>query len=98
MNTSERIKMIKAMEMIARNLNNEAHLHTWLIEGVADGDIAYGDLTVQESDVDDLEYYMEDESFADLMDSFLYAMFRAYKSGAGLYCDGVASKPEGDQD
>ena len=44
MNKAERIKMVKAMEYIARNLNNEHIFYRWLMTGVADGDIAYGDL------------------------------------------------------
>ena len=37
MNTNERIKMLKAMEFIARNVNNESFLNGWLALGVADG-------------------------------------------------------------
>lgn len=59
--------------------------------GVADGDIEYGDLSVGPDDADELEYYMEDEPFADLMDTFLRCMAHARRDG-GLYCDGVVSK------
>lgn len=65
MNTNERIKMLKAMEFIARNVNNESFLNGWLALGVADGDIEYGDLSVGPDDADELEYYMEDEPLAD---------------------------------
>lgn len=91
MNTIERIKMVKAMEFIARQLNNEGHIMPWLSVGVADGDIEYGDLDVKPDDHDNLEYYIRDEDFADLMDTFLYCMKKAAKSG-GLYCDGIVSK------
>lgn len=37
------------------------------------------------------EYYTEDEHFADLMDTFLWCMEKACKSG-GLYCNGIVSK------
>ena len=87
----ERIKMLKAMEFIARNVNNESFLNGWLALGVADGDIEYGDLSVGPDDADELEYYMEDEPFADLMDTFLRCMAHARRDG-GLYCDGVVSK------
>ena len=91
MNTPERIKMVKAMEFIARNLNDEQIFETWLIAGVADGDIVYGDLCSNTAD-SDAEFYAEnDERFADLMDTFLFCMKKATKSG-GLYCDGVVSK------
>lgn len=63
----------------------------WLALGVADGDIEYGDLSVGPDDADELEYYMEDEPFADLMDTFLRCMAHARRDG-GLYCDGVVSK------
>ena len=44
MNTKERVKMVKAMEYIARQLNDESIFMGWLSIGVADGDIPYGDL------------------------------------------------------
>lgn len=91
MNKSERVKMVKAMEFIARQLNDENILYTWLTLGVADGDVNYGDLT--ETDDGDLEmYFDEDDDFADLMDAFLHCMQRAAKSD-GLYCDDVCSAP-----
>ena len=83
----ERAKMISAMEFIARQVNDEAVFEGWLLSGVADGDIEYGHL----GDPDDLEYYMEDDEFSELMALFLRLMGRAKKSG-GLYCDGVVSK------
>lgn len=89
----ERIKMIKAMEFIARQINDEEILCGWLSIGVADGDIEYGDLDVKKCDNEDLEYYLEDVIFADLMDTFLHEMSKAKKSG-GLYCGGVVSKEE----
>ena len=93
MNTTERIKMVKAMEYIARQINDEEVFYGWLSIGVADGDIIYGDLDVLPDDQDTLEYYIEDEDFADLMDTFLHEMAKAKKSG-GLYCDNVVSKPK----
>lgn len=92
MNKAERITMVKAMEFITRNLNDEEIFSDWLSIGVADGDIEYGDVTVNPDAAEDLEYYLEDENFADLMDTFLQLMKAANKSG-GLYCDGVVSKP-----
>lgn len=86
MNRMERNKLVCAMEYIARQINDEEVLESWFVSGVADGDISYGDLT---TDCED--YYDNDEYFADLMDTFLWVMERAYKSG-GLYCDGIVSK------
>ena len=92
MNTNERIKMVKAMEYIARQLNDESILiDLWFTYGVADGDIDYGDLNVNAEDIDNLEYYIDDEEFADLMKLFMQCMKSAAKSG-GLYCDDVVSK------
>ena len=91
MNVSERIKMVKAMEFIARQVNDEGVFESWLIDGVADGDIKYGDLEVRDEDREELEVYIEDESFADLMHTFLYVMKKASRSG-GLCCDDVVSE------
>lgn len=92
MKAIERVKMIKAMEFIARNINDEnIFVNRWLAAGVADGDIDYGDLSADNEDAENLEYYMDDAAFADLMELFLRCMAAAKKSG-GLYCDGVVSK------
>lgn len=44
MNKQERVKMVKAMEYIARQINDEDVFEGWLVSGVEDGDIDYGDL------------------------------------------------------
>ena len=87
MNRVEREKMVRAMEMIARNVNDEELLESWLTVGVADGDIPYGKLELSE-DFD--EYYIDDTNFKNLMSVFLRTMHYAWKDG-GLYCDGVVS-------
>ena len=79
--------MVVAMEFIARQINDEDVFEPWLINGVADGDITYNSLDINEVD----EYYIEDDNFCDLMDCFLHRMYGAYKSG-GLYCDDVVTK------
>ena len=84
---TERTKMVKAMEYIARQINDEEVFEGWLMCGVADGDITYGDLDGGEVD----EYYIEDDHFRGLMDEFLILMGRARRSG-GLYCGGIVSK------
>ena len=85
MNLSRRAKVIRAMETIARCVNDEEVFYRWLLCGVADGDI--DDDTTDE----DLEYYCEDKTFADLMERFLDLMTAAKKSG-GLYEDRIVSK------
>ena len=88
MNREERMKMVKAMEYIARQLNDEGIFGAWLIDGVADGDIAYGDLSAEAGE--DIDWYIEDQHFSDLRDTFLRCMKAAKRSG-GLYCDRVVS-------
>lgn len=87
MQLSIRAKMVRAMEFIARQVNDEEVFESWLMYGVADGDI-----DGEETD-EDLSYYCEDKNFADLMEQFLDLMKIAKKSG-GLYCDRVISKYE----
>ena len=85
MNLSRRAKVVRAMETIARCVNDEEVFYRWLLCGIADGDI--DDDTTDE----DLEYYCEDKTFADLMERFLDLMTAAKKSG-GLYEDRIVSK------
>lgn len=96
MKLDERIKMVKAMEYIARQVNDEEVFDLWLTLGVADGDIEYGDLSAYENlENDDAAWYADDDKiFAELMELFLDLMKSAKRSG-GLYCDGVVSKKEG---
>lgn len=77
MDKVKRIKVIKAMELLARQINDEEVFERWLTYGVADGD-------------NDFKYYTNDETFSELMTTFLQCMSNAKKSG-GLYCDGVLS-------
>ena len=91
MDKIERIKCVKAMEFMARQINDEEVFEEWLMDGVADGDIDAGELDVKSGDEDLLDYYIQDDHFAELMDTFAHAIARARKSG-GLYCDGVVSK------
>lgn len=86
-NRTERLKMVQAMEYIARQVNDEEVFEYWLMDGVADGDIRYGDFDIANVD----EYYTEDEHFRDLMDCFLRLMASAKRSG-GLYCGGMVTR------
>ena len=49
MNKVERAKMIVAMEFIARQINDEDVFDRWLMCGVADGDIDYGNFNLGNS-------------------------------------------------
>lgn len=79
----ERAEMVRAMDLIARTINDEEIFEPWLINGVADGDID-GTETDEE-----LDYYCEDDQFSDLMELFLRLMQRAKTNG--LYCNGIVS-------
>ena len=92
MKQEERIKMVKAMEYICRQINDEEVFEPWLMLGVADDDIPYGDLSPVNND-GALEYYIWDKHFAELMGCFLRRMSAARRSG-GLYCDGILSEGE----
>ncbi len=92
MDMKERCDIVRAMERIARAVNDEEVFEEWLISGVADGDIEEG--TTDE----ELDYYVKDDAvFAELMDVFLHVMKRAYKSG-GLYVDRVVSRMMPDEE
>ena len=94
MNKLERIRMIQSMEFIIRNLNDERDIVSWFEIGVADGDIKYGDFGSTEKHFDDLDCYLSDDDFADLMDTFACIMHDAtHRDCSGcFYCDGVLSK------
>ena len=89
MNNHQRCMVIRAMETIIKAVNNTELITHWRVEAIADGDIRPG--TTDE----DLEYYIEDKAFADLMDTFLRVMRNAQEDG-GLYVDGIVSKSEGE--
>lgn len=88
LNKKKRIEVVRAMETLARSINDETVFYKWLLCGVADGDIN------ENTPDEELEFYVEDDKmFADLMHTFLKCMNGAYKSG-GLYVDNVVSKEE----
>lgn len=84
MNIPERLKLLRAIDLIARSCNNEDHIDYWLTNGIADGDA--------DSDKE-LDFYTNDGNFAEVMDAFLETMHLARENG-GLYCDGVTNDPE----
>ncbi len=84
MKIKERAKVVRAMETICRCINDEEAFMPWLMVGVADGDIT------EETTDEDLEYYCEDDTFAELMYVFLRRMKAAQEGG--LYADGIVSK------
>ena len=88
---NDRAKMILAMEFVARQINDEDVFDRWLMCGVADGDIPYGSMNIDDVDED----YLNNSSFEDVMSCFLRCMKGAYNSG-GLYCGDVVCKDKND--
>ena len=76
-----RIEFVKAMDMIARSVNDEEILEQWLTFGVADEDI--NEDTPDEYIAD---MYCEPDCMKSLLDTFLSVMTKARKSG-GLFVD-----------
>lgn len=89
----ERRKAIVCMEYLARQINDEDILMSWLMCGVPDGDIKYGDLNLDAVYSED--YMVSDGGFKDIMTCFLRCMSRAYASG-GLWCGDVVSGTKGE--
>ena len=87
----EKLLMVKAMEFICRHINNENVFDGWLMCGVADGDIEFGDFSIDNFDEDLATTYIEDdEDFAELMGCFLRRMAQAGEDG-GLVCGKIVS-------
>lgn len=81
-----RAEVVKAMETLVRCINYEDIIDSWLMVGVADGDIRE-DTTLEE--IAEMGY-VDDAEFKDLMTLFLRLMDRASRNG-GLYCDRITS-------
>ena len=87
-NLKERVSVIKAMDTIVRSLNDEEYVAWWLEDGVPDGEI-------DEETTDEELYWLvdDDESFADIMSTFIKIMRRQPVNGA-MWVDNVLSKEE----
>lgn len=96
MNTDERIRMVQSMEFIMRNLNRWDDIAGWLTIGVADGDIDYMDFSMNDVVKKNLDSYIQDDYFADLMDTFCAIIRKTTNDGisGALYCDGIVSRPQ----
>ena len=86
--SKERASVVRAMDILARSINDEDILMEWLELGVADHYGSYANASDEELE----SYYDDDDMFAGLMDVFLDVMSQAKKSG-GLYVDNIVSKP-----
>lgn len=87
-NPKERVRMIKAMDVIARSINDEDVFEGWLMCGVADGDI-----DADTTDEDILSMYGDSETLQELMECFMRCMTSARVNG-GLYCDSITTREE----
>lgn len=77
----EKASLVLAMEYMVRNINDEEIIDGWLMAGVADGDIEYGECDADAVD----EYYTDDGNFKELVGCFTRRLKFATESG-GL-CD-----------
>lgn len=75
--SKNRAEMVKAMDLLARSVNNEEYLEPWLMCGVADGDIT-SETTLQE--IIELGY-TDDDTYNELTEVFLRVMSYARKDG-----------------
>ena len=79
-NVAKRIELIKAMDIIARRINDEGILiGDWFVGGVPDGLVKEGDEAITD--------HTDDESLKNFMDCFMRCMVRASKSGGLFYMD-----------
>ena len=87
-NLKERVSVVRAMDTIVRSLNDERDILWWLDSGVPDGEI-------NEETTDEELYWLvdDDESFADIMSTFVEIMKRQPVNGA-MWVDNVLSKEE----
>lgn len=88
-----RAELVKAMETVARCINDEDIFMGWLACGVADGDIT-SETTLEE--IDEMGY-TDSDTLVGLMDCFLRCMRRASKSG-GIWCDLKTVSTEGNRE
>lgn len=86
MNKQLRKNAVLAMELLASSVSDETAIEGWLMCGVPDGDIEYGNMDTDQVD----DYFLEDKHFAELMGCFMRTMKRAMDDG--LFIDKVSSK------
>lgn len=87
-NLKERVSVIRAMDTIVHSLNDEEYIAWWLEDGVPDGEID------EETTDEDLYWLVDDdESFADIMSTFIKIMRKQPVNGA-MWVDNVLSKEE----
>ena len=86
--TRAQAKIIIEMNNIARRINDENIIESWLMGGVPDGDIPYKD-TISMEDLDEVAEMYDEYDFKVIVGCFLRCMKSAGKDG--LYVDGVVA-------
>ena len=86
--TRAQAKIIIEMNNIARRVNDEDIIESWLMGGVPDGDIPYKD-TISMEDLDEVIETYDEYDFKMFVGCFLRCMKSAGKDG--LYVDGVVA-------
>lgn len=81
----KRADIVRAMDNMVYTINDEDIVESWLMVGVADGDIKT-DTTNEE--IEQMGY-TDDKTFEELLTLFLKLMYRA--GNDGLYFDGIIS-------
>lgn len=84
MNKIYRKKVVAAMDLLARTINDDMVFERWLMNGVPDGELQKWEYEEVSED------FIDDKTLSELMGEFLEVMTRAKKDG--LYVDGVTSK------
>ena len=84
--TKAQAKMIIEMDDIARCINDENIVESWMMGGVPDGDIPYKE-TISMEDLNEVAEMYDEYDFKVFVGCFLRCMKSAGKDG--LYLDGV---------
>ena len=84
--TKAQAKMIIEMDDVARCINDENIIESWMMGGVPDGDIPYKD-TISMEDLDEISEMYDEYDFKVFIGCFLRCMKSAGRDG--LYLDGV---------
>ena len=86
--TKAQAKMIIEMDDIARCINDESIVESWMMGGVPDGDIPYKN-TISMEDLDAISEMYDEYDFKVFIGCFLRCMKSAGRDG--LYLDGVVA-------
>lgn len=84
--TKAQAKMVIEMDDIARCINDENIVESWMMGGIPDGDIPYKN-TISMEDLDEISEMYDEYDFKVFIGCFLRCMKSAGRDG--LYLDGV---------